>query len=1095
MVDLLALGPLELWQRDRQCPLGSVKERCVLAVLIHARGEPVTVDTLIDRVWDTDPPPTAQSTLHAYLSRVRGRLRRSVGELARVERPSPRLYQLRVADPGDVDLLRFRRLRTEAAAAAEGGKQDLAIGLLHTAEALWRGEPLAEFTSSWAASARARLIEDHRRVREERIRLELELGRHADLLGELHELAAQNPLAQQIVASLMLALYRSGRHDEALALYRTTRERLHESLGIEPGATLQELHVRILNQDHALLPPPRPLADHRSAPPQGRPGQDAALPRDNLPRDSGDFTGRTAELRILLGGLRPSAHPDGEPDPAHPEPRHTAHALPLTVISGMPGVGKTALAVHAAHRLRAAYPDGQFFVDLRAYSGRPPYDPAEALAVLLHAAGTRDALPDSLDERAARWREWTARHRVLVVLDNARDAAQVAPLLPGAAGCRAIVTSRNRLTGLDGVTPLFLDVLPASEAAALFSRIAGTARLSGAGDAATVRRIVDAGGRHPLAVQLIASGFRHRDSWSPDHLLDRLTEAADPLLGVSELAELDDTVTSAFWLSYTELTPAARRLLRLLSLHPGPDCTLHGAAALAEEPAEAAGPADRARAGAGLRRAVAELLDCHLLEEPVSDRYRLHDLTRAFALRMCAREEPERARREALHRLLGHYLTAAHRAAPHTDPYRRALPLTAGTTSPYAPEFADADEASVWLAVERANLLAAARAAVETSPDHAAYFPHVLAKSLKLWGAWEAAAELYAAAVAVLRGRDDRAALARTLVERADALAQRSHPEALRCATEALSLFAERADRHGRADALLQAARAHFAAGHGATSLRLLDEALGLYRDVGDAHGEAESLNVQGVALHSAGRRREAMERFRAALRLHRATRDMYGQLRALNNLGEAHRLDGRLAEARAHYEQSLELAHHVGGRQERANLLNNLGTLCQAAGQLPEALGYFHRALSSYRGAGDARGESDTLINLGTAYLEGRRAQEALWHFTLAERAAGSVGSPSDRQSALIGIGTANRLLARYEAALDAHHEALRLAREADIPLGSAEALEGLARTTLHTQGASAAGKLATDALTIYEQLGLAERAQGLRERLTGPAATAAGS
>ncbi|WP_282792995.1 tetratricopeptide repeat protein [Streptomyces sp. CC224B] len=1205
MVDLLALGPLELWREGRQYELGSPKERCVLAVLVHAHGDPVSVDALMDRVWDGEPPRTAQDTLQSYLSRLRSRLAKAAGsDEARLERYAPRHYRLRIA-PDAVDLLRHRRLRGNAASAAARGRRELAIGLLRTAESLWRGEPLTEFTGAWAGSARARLLEDHRRVREERIRLELELGRHADLIGELHELAAQNPLAQQVVAALMLALYRSGRHDEALALYRTTRARLHEGQGIEPGAELRELHRRILEQDRTLMetagtPPGAPRAagarpeaggavadsgrdtpaahggpSPHTAPPAhaalsahtassppatpsahaapsapaaplvpsdtpggegadrpgqsggagrtsgtgepgspgepdrpretGSPGQPdspgktgsprepdgprpsprprpnpADAPPTNLPRDVRDFTGRAAELRILLDGSGPDAAPPEAPA-----------SLPVTVVHGMPGVGKTALVVHAAHRLTEAYPDGQLYVDLRGYGTLPPYDPAQALDLLLRAAGAtderderdnaRDERGTSLDERVARWRAWTARRRVLVVLDNARDAQQVTPLLPGTASCRAFVTSRNRLTGLDGATPLFLEVLSAAEAAALFRRVAGAAGLPAGVPA--LARTVGACGCHPLALQLLASQFRHRDSWSLDHLTDRLVRAADPL---DEFA--GDRVASAFSLSYADLGPEAARVLRRVALHPGPDITPHATAALTapgrppDEGPGTAAPGQRRALTDRARKLLDHLLDRNLLDEPVTDRYRLHDLTRAFGLRMCARDDSRAERRAALGRLLDCYLTAAHRAAVRAEPHRRVLAPGPHLASPCAPEFGDGDEASAWLSVERGNLLALARTAAAESPEHAVPFPHALATSLRHWGAWDTAAELFEAAVSAARAGRDRSALARSLVEHAGVLTQKDHAKALRRATEALFLFQELDDVHGRADALLQSARAHFAAGRSGACTRVLDTALPLYQRVQDPYGEAEVANMRGVALHVAGHHGQALDQFRRVLRIHESTGFLYGRLRALNNIGEVHRIDGRHEEARAHYERSLRLARHVGGRQELANLLANLGNVCQATGQVEEALGYFRRALASYRAAGDARGESDTLISLGWACVAGLRPAEALGHFSAAERVARGVGSPLDRQSALLGTGAALRLLGRFDAALDAHHEALRLAREVDSPLGAARALDGLARTTLHTQDAPSARGFAEDALTAYEKLGCTGRARDLR-------------
>ena len=1046
----------------------------MLAVLVHARGEPVAADTLMERVWDGEPPPTGLDTLQSYLSRIRGRLGQAVGDRAGVERPSPRLYRLRVA-PEDIDLLCFQRLRDEAGAAGARGERERAVGLLRAAEELWRGEPLTEFTGAWAAAARTRLVEDHRRVREQRIRLQLELGLHADLIGELGELAAQNPYAQKVIASLMLALYRCGRDDEALTVYRDTRRLLREEQGMEPGAELRELHQRILDQDRALMdtdtnrPAAPPMASH-AAPPAVR------EPRNTLPRDVREFTGRTSELRILLAACAATTAAGDDGD---------GGGLPLTVIHGMPGVGKTALAIRAANGLCGAYPSGQFYVDLHAYGGQQPCDPSEALAALLQASGAPGPLPDSLDERAARWRAWTARHRVLVILDNARDAAQVGSLLPGSSGCRAIVTSRNRLVGLNGAASLHLDVLSEAEAIALFTRIAGPARLapsptassesaessaSSASDAEALRQVVAACGCHPLAVQLLASRFRHRDTWDLHHLLDRLAEAADPL------EEFDPAVASAFQLSYAELSAPAQRLFRRLALHTGPDITLRAATALAGS--------DPAR----LRRVVEELLDSHLLEEPVRDRYRFHDLGRAFGLQICAREEPEPARHEAVERLLGYHLTAAHRADRLVHPQRRPPPPGPPQDSPYAPEFADADEASVWLTLERANLLAAARTAPGRSPSYAALFPHVLAGALKTWGTWDIAAELYGAALAVLRGRGDRAALARTLVERAEVLAQKRHDEAQRCATEALILFRGLRDPHGCADALLQSGRAHLAAGHGDTALRVLDRAIGRYRQVGDRGGEADCLNIQGAALHIAGRYGEALERVRAMLGVHETLGNLPGQARALNNLGELHYLQERYDDARAHYERSLALARQFGGRQELAILDTNLGAVHQATGNTDRALRCFRRALDSHRAGGDTLGEANVLISMGTAYAESGDTDEALRHFARAERAARSIDNAYERQRALIGTADAHHRSGRLATATEIYRQALDLAQGIGFPLGCAHALAGLTRTALSAADGKSAHHHGAQAVALYERLGAGVEAERLRCLLDGP-------
>nr|WP_305144227.1 tetratricopeptide repeat protein [Streptomyces sp. LUP47B] len=1043
IVELLALGPLELWHGRQQHELGSLKERCVLATLVHARGEPVSVDALMDRVWNGDPPPTAQDTLHSYLSRLRSRLRRAVGDdLARVERPSPRLYQLRV-DPEDIDLLRFQRLRKDAAAAGARGERELAIGLLRTAEALWRGDPLTEFNdNSWALSVRSRLTEDHRRVREERIGLEMELGRHADLVGELQELASQNPFAQKVVGSLMLVLYRSGRHDEALAVYRDTRERLHESQGIEPGSELQELHLRMLEQDHTLL-------GTEAGPPVAAAAQE---PRDCLPRDTRDFTGRVGELRILLAA---SAADNGTPD-----------ALPVTVVHGMPGIGKTTLAVHAAHRLRAAYPDGLFFVDLRGFGSRQPLAPAEALAILLHSAGWSGELPATTDERAARWREWTARRRALVVLDNARDAAQVTSLLPGAPTCRVIVTARSRLSGLDSASSLFVDTLSRAEAAALFSRVVGSTRASAEPEA--LAKVVEACACHPLAIHLLASRFRHRDSWALQDLLDRLTHAANPL------DEFDTLIEAVFRFSYAELEAPAQRLFRCLALHPGPDITLHAAAALA-------GP-DFDDEDGPLQRRVEDLMDSSLLEEPVHGRYRLHDLTRAFGLQVGTRTDPEADRRASVGRLVGSHLVSARQADRLVHPHRRPIPLSPEQKSHAPRTFRDADDASVWLSVERANLLAVAHAAALDHPEHAALFPSVLARSLKRWGTWDIAAELFDVALPALRARGNRNALAHALTDRADLLAQRDHADALRCATEALSIYEELHDVNGRADALLQSGRAHLAAGRSAQAMSDLAESLALYGEAGNRPGEADCLNVQGIALYYAGEYDEALHRVQLMEDIYEELPDPYGLAQALNNRGELHCLQGRHDEARDCYERSLVLMRDHGGRPELAILDTNLGAVHQATGRTDLALVCYRRALASHRSIGDALGEADVLISMGVAHAQSGRRGEALLHFTMAEQVATGIDNPYETLRAKIGAADVQRESGRLDLALTGYEEALELAETVEFPLGSAQALAGLARTAfLCPRGDQEAHRYGERAIALYRRLGADGEAETL--------------
>ncbi|MBB5937047.1 AfsR/SARP family transcriptional regulator [Streptomyces zagrosensis] len=1034
-MEFRVLGPLELWVDGRQYQVGSGKERRLLAVLLCAGGASVPVDTLLRRVWEERPPASGSATLQSCVSRLRNQLRAAVGDRAHVEFTA-RSYALRVADPHSIDLHRFQSLSRQARAAA-ATDQHRAVTLLRSAEVLWRAEPLMEFSGSWASATRRRLTEDLRRAREQRIALELDLGRHADLVGELYELIAHDPGAEPYARQLMLALYRCGRYGAALGVYRDIRRHVAEELGCDLSPELAELHHRMLRRDPKLRGPV-------SAPPPA-----AAAPPDSLPRDIGDFTGRGHELGKLL---------------AHPEPGATA--MSLTVIHGMGGVGKTALATHAAHLLAEHFPGGRFYVSLRAHHEQPPVDPKDALAALLLSVGVpTEDLPASLDRRAALWRERMAHSRALLLLDDARSTEQVVPLLPGARTCRVFVTSRHRLADLQGAWSVCLEVPDTVEATAMFTRIAGADRVS---DTAAVRQVVALCGRHPLAIRLAANRFRHRESWGVHDLADQLTQSARPL------AEIDAPpgIASAFDLSYAGLGTAHQRLFRHLALHPGPDLTLPAACALA------AGEPAQVRAG------LDALLDAHLLEEPVMGRYRLHDVVRDFALRTGEREDAEEVRHRAARSVVEHYLSVADHADRLAHPQRRRLPLSTPLPEPRnAPQ--DADAAAAWLDLNRGNLLAAARLATELHPTAAMAFPHVLDRAVHIWGMWEAAAELNAVALRLARGHGDPVTVPRLLVERAALLRpQGAHEEAMACARESLAGGEAAKDHRLQGEALDQMGIVDLVSGRLAEALRRFRAALPLHRSVGNRDGEAETLNHQGIVLAHLGRLQDAAGQFHTMLALHEDAENAHGQIKALNNIGEVYSLQLRHAEAREYYERSLTLVRRVGGRQELAILYNNLGNLCREAKEFPQALTYFQLALETYRDIHDASGQTDSLVNLGITYQADGQYGEARVYLELADQIARLIGDRHQQQRVLTATGVAQRAHGEYATALRTYRAALDLARELDRPYEEAHTLGAIAEIVHTEHGASAAAPHWREALALYERLGLARQAEDLRSR-----------
>lgn len=1010
-----------------------------------AEGRAVPVDRLIDQAWDGDPPPSASETLHSYISRLRSRLRAAIGDQVSLDFSS-RTYSLRILS-GSVDLMSFRHLCRQSRQAAERGDVEYAVTLLREAEALRRAEPLAGLTGYWAESVRERLREELREATESRIRLELSLGRHAQLVSELRELAGLSPVVEPVVADLMIALYRCGRPAESLTAYRSARRRLQDELGLEPGRELQELHQRVLRRDPELLLPVEP--EHPQLP---------AV--DNLPRDIPDFTGRREEIGLLLAQL-------GEPG--------GRTALPLAVVHGMPGVGKTRLAIRVAHLLHERYPDGRLYINLRAFGSQPPLDPGGALAQLLITLGVPvERLPAGLDERAALWRELTARRRAIVVLDDAYDAAQVRPLLPGTHSCSVLVTSRHRLTDLEGSWSLSLEVPSPSEASALFTRVAGRARTT---NSAALRRTVELCGYHPLALHLAAARLRHRIGWDIEDLADRLTRAA------SLLDEIDTSlgIATAFELCYAELDIGDRRLFRRLALHPGPDFTVGVAAALAGE--------EEGRT----RRGLDTLLDGHLIEESGRDRFRTHDLIREFGLKTGDREDSPVVRQAAVRRMLDHYLLHADRADRLARPHRRRIGVPPSVPGPTAadPRLRTAEEGEAWLDLERANLLAAARTAVARSPDHALFFPHVLGPSFLAWGIWDTATDLYTASVDLAREGADDAVTGRLLAEMAALLwNQGAHDEALSVAEEAWAMGRDRDDQETQAQALIQIGRSRLIDGRRIDAFDCLGRALALHRATGNRGGEAYVQNLLGVALSHAGQYAESVEQFRAMLATNTDIGDRLGQVKALNNIGEVFSILGRYEEARGHYVRSLALVRVIGGRQEMSNLFTNIGNIRRATGDFEGALSQYRRALNAYRDTSDPRGEADVLICIGQTYLEMSRHNEARLHFKMAEHVADRIGDRYARQQALVGTAHAQRASRQFGPSMATFQEALRLAEEIDIPLAVGRALDGMGQTLEAMEGAAAARNCFERALAVYEQLGVQD-AEAVRRRLGASGAT----
>jgi DNA-binding SARP family transcriptional activator len=1034
-MEFRVLGPTELWSAGQPYDLGSAKARSVLAILLLTPRTIVPADALIDRLWDTHPPAKARETLSVYVARLRASLRQAVGDSVRLAGRASG-YVLDV-DPEAVDLHQFRRLRRQASALAESGDYDHAARLLREADALWHGQALAGISGDWVARMRDSLEEERRAVLLERVDCELELGRHADLIGELRGLLAQYPLDETFIAHQMTALYRSGRQGDALSLYRETRSHLAEEQGTEPGPALAELHQRILRRDPELSVRPA----------SGRPG---LVPQpDTLPPDTQEFVGRGQELELLTG------EHGGAPQ--------------VRVIEGMPGVGKTALAVHAARAVAPQYPDGMFYLNLHTHDpGSRSLDSAEALHRLLQMLNVPAAqIPDAMGKRGALWRAELSRRRAVVILDDAATSDQIRPILPEAGRCLILITARRGLPDLAGANVINLGALPTADAVTLFTQVASPGIMPDRDEAATAVELL---GRLPLAIQLTAAGLARGYPFRLADLAGELSQSGPSL----DAGGANPEVMSAFDLSYRALDPDHQRFFRLLGLSPCPVVSLHAAAAL--------GGCSLAEA----EKACIALLDHHLLAHDRAGQFRFHDLIRGFAAARAAHDDPSAERRKAVGRLLDYYLYSADRADQVLHPFRHRMPVVVANPPFDSPALGSPEAAAGWLESEWRNILQAARHASEHEwQRQCADLTHVLAGFVEIRAYLHDAIEAHTLALQACRDIADPARIARASLELSVVKQQiGQHAAALGLAGDAVAIYRSLGDGCGEAEALDQMGLANQREARSREAFAYFQEAQTLYDEAGDRHGVAEALGHSGIASWHLGRYPDAMEHLLEALALYREVGDRRGEAKSLNNLAKMHLYAGQHRDALENYQKSLEIFNEIGAAQSQAIVYQSIGSVHRYKGDHEEALAAYRRALDIYRGIGDLPDEADVLIDMGAIYQGAGCYCEALIFYERAGLVAAEIGNLSQQVMALRGIADVHRGSGRYAEALQHYSTALRLAREIGDPYEEAKLLEGIAETTLSTQGPHAARIVFRQALDIFERLGVPE-AEATRIRL----------
>jgi tetratricopeptide (TPR) repeat protein/transcriptional regulator with XRE-family HTH domain len=773
-----------------------------------------------------------------------------------------------------------------------------------------------------------------------------------------------------------------------------------------------------------------------------------------LPRDVPSFTGRERELEQLA---KAAAGAGG--------------VVAIHAIGGMAGVGKTAFAVHAAHRLADRFPGGQIFLPLHGHTpGQEPVDPEDALASLLLTAGVAPAqIPPGLEARMALWRDRLAGRQLLLILDDAVDSEQVLPLLPGSGGSLVLVTSRRHLSALEDATAVSLDTLPPGQAAALLVRLAGRAGLSPAGPG--VAEITGLCGYLPLAIGMVARQLHHHPAWSVAGRAAELAAARDRL----ELMATENlSVAAAFDLSYADLTGDQQRLFRRLGLHPGAEFDAYATAAQDSVGVAAAG------------RALEALYDHYLLTEPTQGRYRMHDLIREHARALADRVDPERDRDEATARLLDYYARAAARADSLISRQTRpAPPVAAGAVPAAVPALDGREQALAWARAERASVIACLDLAAAAG-QHARVIGLTagLAGLLRHDGPQAEAITRHEAAIRAARHVGDRLGQANALHDLG--VARRGTGDylaAARALQQALDICRDIGDRLGQANALHDLGDVLRQTGDYPGAAGVQERALGIYRDVGDRLGQANALNYLGLVRRETDDYPAAARVQERALGIFRDLGDQLGQASTLRHLGTLRRLTGDYPAAVQDLEQALDVHRDLGDRHGQANTLNYLGDLWRVTGDYPAAVQAHEQALGLHRDTGDRHGQANALRYLGLSRQLTGDYPAAVQDLEQALDIFRDIGNRYGEALVLNDRGALHRICGDLAQAEGCHQQALQLARAIASLVNEADALAGLGRCALAAGRAALGEVLLRQALEIFQRIGAVEAGDVSRE------------
>ncbi|GAA4919186.1 BTAD domain-containing putative transcriptional regulator [Streptomonospora salina] len=982
-VNFGVLGPISAWSHAGDpLPVGGPRQRCVLGTLLLELGKEVTVDRLIEYLWDDDPPRTARSVIQVQISH----LRRSFPDVIKTTAGG---YLARV-DPDDVDLHRFRSFVARAKAAGDPAEE---VVLWDEALTCWRGQPFSGTGSEYLGNTVVRpLLEERWSAWTAWAQCAFALHRYTEIVSRVTPLVRQDPFREQLQYFLIAALYRSGQRASALSAFQECRAYLAEELGVDPSPEVMELHGRILRETESDVGRIIGAAEPSETPEQPESEEQDQRPRDfvarnDLPRDIPDFTGRENDLERLLDlGTRDEGQAE------------------IAVITGLGGAGKTTLAVHGAHRLADRFPDGLLFTDLYGYTiEHEPVSPASALGSLLRAIGVQpEAIPETVEERAALWRASLTGRRVLIVLDNVANFAQISPLLAAAPGSFTIVTSRQDLPGLSGAQYISLGMLDDEASLQLFAAVLGQERIEQ--EHGTAHEVVRMCGGLPLALRIVAGRMLSRPRWTFEHVKQRLSEHHRMF---RELRIEGHSVEAVFELSYQSLNGEQRRAFLTLGVMIGGTVDLHGAAALLDcDPPEA-------------DDLLQELVSVCLLEEPSVDLYRFHDLLGSYAREKAATDLAEGEAEAARRRLGDHYLAMADRAAGMMGPRGHDDESGRRASSRYEATIADRSQATAWFERHQDNLASAVDFYAGVGLDEQAW---QLADSLWRHYANHGQTELMMStqekALAASRANGNVRGSAATLIGLgiAHCLAGRfSH--ALELLNEAWELLETIDDERGKArvNSSLSLVYERMGRFHDALSSawRVLEYAL----SIEDRKLEALQRVNLAIMYQILGDDEKTIEFCQIALSIKKGQGEYETATNVLRTLGEVHAARQELDQAFAYLDEALDLARFIGSQRDEIYVRNSMGVALRRRGDVDAALGSHRAALDLGEEIGQHSADAEILTDLGTTFTHAGRVEEAYKAQEEALSLARDRGELYIQGRALMGIG---RLASRREQAVE---------------------------------------------------------------------------